>query len=1022
MSVSHKNLIQMPEVTGINRLPPRATLLPFPDAQSAKTRRRENTPWFQSLNGEWNFQWDGSSELRTIPVPSSWTLQNSGDWPIYTNIKMPFDCPPPRVPEENPAAIYQTSFVLDAAWFARRTVIHFGGVESAFFLFCNGAEVGMSKGSRTPAEFDLTPFVREGENKIEVRVFRWSDGSFLEDQDHWWMAGIYREVYLYSTAREYIQDVFARPVLNDDFLDAALNVDVCVGSSFSQKQGDQFQVGLSLFDPDGNEVALENACRTTLLRPVRMTEWGRSELDHNLRFRFEISRPKHWNAETPNLYTLVVELKTLDGTSIEATSARIGFRRYEVKGRDLLINGKRVQINGVNRHDHDQLHGKTVSRETMLKDIRLLKQFNFNAVRTAHYPNDPAWYELCDEYGLYVMDEANVECHDYYDQLCRDPRWTAAFLDRVQRMVHRDKNHACIFCWSLGNESGYGPNHDACAGWVRRFDPTRLVHYEGITRMEFGQAEVWFTPNRGLIASDLFSPMYPQVEDIIRFVREVGDSRPYITCEYSHAMGNSNGSLHEYFELFANEPGVQGGFIWDWVDQGLLLHREKRMRGAGWELPEDEAAASAACHQPGGKWFWGYGGDFGEERHDVNFCLNGLNFPDRTPKPAMFEFKKLAQPVGVEWLGNGKVRITNKRYFTDLSDLAARWELLADGGVFESGELPALDVAPGESSVFQCLENGESFVPTIGKKTIHLDLSFQTLEKTAWCDAGYEVAREQIEIQAGEQLLSKSRPLSVSVEDGRVSIRCDGSVVLSELDLNLWRACTDNDGVRGWTGQENKPMGQWQSAGFDRLQIETCKVTEERDTTVVSRTYGQGIELTQTFTPCEEGLRVKNEFVFPESLPSLPRIGLKAVLPAGFEQLEWFGRGPHESYCDRKAGAFSRRWHSTVSEQYVAYVPPQEHGNHVDTRWLELGRDSSVVRIAAEREFEFSASHFTADDLFCARHTDELTPRPETFVTIDLKQRGLGTGTCGPQTRPEYCVGPGVYAFDFTISMRSDDE
>jgi beta-galactosidase len=1007
---------EMPEVTGVNRLAPRSTCYPFQTLETARMLERENSPWFQKLSNHWEFRlvenpaaaehfqcletFDGVD----MPVPSNWQLQGVGDWPIYSNLKMPFDTVYPKTPEQNPTGLYRTTFELDATWASRRTVIYFGGVDSAFFVYCNGRDVGFSKGSRIPAEFDLTPFVHAGENRIDVKVIRWSDGSFIEDQDHWRMSGIHREVFLYSTDKVFIQDVFARPVLNEDLDDATLEVDVRIDSVSAKKQNDEFQVALSLFAPGGSPVELTENTKICRARPVHLTEWGDGALDHIQRFRFEIKQPLQWNAETPHLYTLGVELKDTAGAVIEATATRIGFKRVEIKNRQLLINGKAVLIKGVNRHDHDPVTGKVVSRELMRREICLMKQLNFNAVRTSHYPNDPYFYDLCDELGLYVMDEADIECHDLYDQLCREPRYSAAFLDRVQRMVLRDRNHASIFCWSLGNESGYGPNQDACAAWVRHADPTRVIHCEGICHFEFGQWPMSYEANRGLIASDLWPPMYSDLPDICNFAANVDDPRPLILCEYCHSMGNACGSLKDYFELFETLPGVQGGFIWEWKDHGLLLHRKKRMLDADWTLPENLPEAFADCHRPGGEWFWGFGGDFGEEYHDSDFCMDGIVFPDLTPKPAALEHKILAQPVGAEWMGNGKIRITNKRDFTDLSDLCGHWELLAGGELVESGKLPCLKTAPGQS---------EEVAVVIGRanspsEPLHLNIFFVNDEK-------YEMARTQLEIQSVDPIAQQSLPLSVSVENGQVSLLQNGKAVLTDLDLNLWRACTDNDGVRAWTGQEKKPMGLWQAAGFPELTAQSCDVQHEGDVTVVMRSYGQGIELTQRFVSCAEGLRIENEFVFPEGLPSLPRIGLKAILPEGFEELEWFGKGPHESYLDRDASAFSNHWKSTVTDQYVPYALPQEHGNHTDTRWMSLSNGTMTLRITGAPRFEFSASHFTAHDLFGVTHTDELKPRPETFLTLDLKQRGLGNNACGPDVQPAYRCEPGRYSFGFFV-------
>jgi beta-galactosidase len=699
---------------------------------------------------------------------------------------------------------------------------------------------------------------------------------------------------------------------------------------------------------------------------------------------------------------------------IEVTPLRIGFRRFEISNRQLLINGKPIVIHGVNRHDAHPLHGKVIDRETMLADIRLLKQLGFNAVRTAHYPNDPLWYDLCDEVGLYIMDEADIETHDYYDSLCRNPIWAPAFLDRVQRMVHRDKNHPCIFSWSLGNESGYGPNHDACAAWVRHVDPTRILHYEGITREEYGQGDVPFRANRGLLASDLFSPMYPRPEDMRTFVRTVQDPRPYIPCEYSHSMGNANGSLADYYEVFRNEVGVQGGFIWDWVDQGILLHKKKRAPTKKWEKPDDLEAALEECHRPGGGWYWGYGGDFGEIRHDANFCINGLVWPDRTPHPACFEFKKLAQPFELEILEThkGNFRWSNRLNFSSGGPIKAIWHLLVNGQVQAEYEpdLPTLEAGEHREIVLPI----QHFKDASGEKIAELVIT--SADERPWCPVDHELAWSQIEF-GGDCEASAATAPTVSYDDNSLIISHQGHPLLADIELNLWRACTDNDGVRKWGSQARKSLGKWKAAGYNQLvQISSTLLKHSTAEISLRQTYNvsghpeTSIHLTLTFTTQPNGLQLTADFEFPKQLPHLPRVGWKACMPDGFEALSWYGRGPHESYSDRKAGARLGCFHSTVSDQYVPYSLPQEHGNHTETRWCQIQRGDLGLRLhQVDSPFDFSASHFTAEDLFAASHTCDLWPRPETFLCADVAQTGLGNASCGPDTLPAYQLSPGRY-------------
>lgn len=538
-----------PELNGFNRLPARATLFPYPNVQSASTADPSKSPWHMPLNGDWSFtlasrpeaappdfmlpEFKQGTNWKKLRVPSNWTLHGY-DRPHYTNKSMPFPEEPPFCPEQNPTGLYRRTFQLPASWKGRRVVIHFAGVESVLALWVNGKAVGLSKDSRLPAEFDLTPFIKKGRNLIAAMVVRWSDASFLEDQDHWWMAGIYRDVYLYSTDRVWVRDVFARPELSDDLKRGRLNVDVYLGTLDASRKG--WKVSASLLDTQGRVVWKHAPIGGATAQTPRILLNG------------EIVRPRLWSAETPELYQLRVTLHRPGGNVAEVNALKIGFRKIEIRNRQLRVNGQAIQINGVNRHEHDPVEGKTVSRESMLRDVLLLKRYNFNAVRTAHYPNHPHFYDLCDEYGLYVIDEANAESHGYQDMLCRESGYASSFLERGIRMVERDKNHACIILWSLGNESGYGPSHDAMAAYIRNLDPSRPIHYEGAIRRKRGFEfavdrfeDAWLS---GHAASDLICPMYASVEAIEEWLRESGgDQRPFILCEYSHAMGNSNGGL-----------------------------------------------------------------------------------------------------------------------------------------------------------------------------------------------------------------------------------------------------------------------------------------------------------------------------------------------------------------------------------------------------------------------------------------------------------------------------------------------
>lgn len=1041
-----------PETVGINRLPARCTAYPYADEQTAMTNNVAASPFYRSLNGIWRFKlvekpkaapdnfatldyndsyWD------TIPVPSNWNMHGY-DRPHYTNVQMPWHNQPPYVPELNPTGLYRLEFELPVHWNERRTVIHFGGVESAFFCYINGIEVGFSKDSRLPAEFDITPYLRPGKNLLAAKVMRWSDGSFLEDQDHWWMAGIYREVYLYSTDHNYITDFFATAELDSSYKNGILNVQLELGISNQQYAG--WQIEAQLYDKCGNAV----------FAPPLSTLNNDDVIDRGWfkQLTRVIDAPLPWNHETPNLYCLIIKLLDPVGKIVEITSSKIGFRRYEIKNRELLINGQPVLIKGVNRHEHDDTYGKTISRESMLTDIRRLKQFNFNAVRTAHYPNSPQFYDLCDEYGIYVIDEANIESHAFYDTMCRDQRYANAFLDRGMRMVERDKNHPCIYAWSMGNETGYGQNHDILAGWIRRRDPSRTLHYEGAVRHEWSQGSVNYQRDNSS-ATDFICPMYPHVDVIKAWAQYTNDYRPYIMCEYSHAMGNSNGNLKEYFEAFEHYHGLQGGYIWDWVDQGILQWADDKTQQANAARIKQYGIdkAQAECHKPGGEWHWAYGGDFGDQPNDKNFCINGLIWPDRTPHPAMYEFKKLAQPVGVEPidLKLGKFKIINKNWFESLNWLKCHWELQVEGVVVQAGKLADLDIAPGKNKLYQ-LKLTE---PEIAHNQVCcLNFVFSVAKQLNWASVGHQVGWEQFVIP----LTGKKQPsqkynnnfmitttdhdkhiktgkltLTVNVATGMIlSITWQGIELLSSSpQLNIWRAATDNDGIKGWTGQENKPMGKWLNAGLNALELNTASVDfEEKADWVIIKIVQFGsckagdkvIRHEQVYTISQNGsISVKHTIRADEILPELPRIGISMTLQPGFEQLQWFGRGPHESYWDRKSGAPLGLYNSTVTDQYIPYIMPQEHGNHTDVNWFTIENDKIGIKFIADPLFEFSASHLTATDLFKALHSSELKMRQETMVNIDLHQRGLGTHSCGPDTLACYKLMPGKYQLSYTI-------
>ncbi len=1007
-----------PRVFGINKLPAHAGGVPYLDEAAALKREPECSPWFRSLDGGWQFRlvanpqstpdgfWESGYDDAAwdcIEAPGNWTLQGY-DKPIYCNVQMPIPNNPPFVPQDdNPTGLYRRSFELPEDWRNRRTILRFEGVESAFYVWVNGLKVGYSQDSRLPAEFEISDYVQAGKNMVAVEVIRWSDGSFLEDQDHWRMAGIYRGVSLYSLPTVYIQDVFAKPTLDSDLRDGSLGVTVKIGGPEPEAEG--YSVEAQLFDACNHPALAEPAKDTVHFDPNEVTL---------VDLRQAVTAPRKWSHESPYLYTLLVTLKDTEGAVVQVFSCRVGFRKLEIKERKLLINGKPVLIKGVNRHEHEDRRGKSVTMESLRADVLLMKRYNINAVRTCHYPNDPRWYDLCDEYGLYVWDEANIETHSVYNRLCNDPEWLPAFLERGVRMVERDKNHACVVTWSLGNESGYGPNHDALAGWIRGYDPSRIIHYEGIVHRGW---------KAGMQASDLFAPMYPPVDQLIAYAKEPSNTRPYIMCEYAHAMGNSCGNLHEYWEAIETYQGLQGGFIWDWVDQGLTKY------------------------DASGNPYWAYGGDFGETIHDGNFCINGLIFPDRTPHPALVEYKKLIQPVAARALdlSSGAVEIANHFDFTSLNRLSGEWELAVDGTAQQSGPLPLLITPPGETDVVRIPYAQPHVYP--GAECF-LTLRFRLKEDTLWARAGHEVAWEQFKLPvsaAGAAARFIDPALTVQVEEDAASLTAwghkftvrfdttsgilqrfvweDTDLLVSGPRLNVWRAPTDNDGYKLAPQLPGKLLREWLDAGLDRLEhhLDTFACVEASENlvrvqtrhTVRAEGADAGFYYTANYTISADGdVRVDHRVEPFGELPLLPRVGVGLALPPGFEQMTWFGRGPEESYIDRKAGMAVGLYSGSVDEQYVPYIMPQENGNKTDVRWVGLFNERKIGLIAVGTPLlEVGASHYSAGQLYHALHTCDLVRSQEVFFNLDLAQCGLGGDSCGPRTLDKYMLPPQTYAF-----------
>ncbi|MDH3245225.1 MAG: DUF4981 domain-containing protein [Saprospiraceae bacterium] len=1009
---------QNPQSFAINKLPASATFYPFPDEASALTGDRERSPWYQSLNGTWKLHYvhNPSERLQDfqqsdfddtswsdIQVPGNWELQGFGS-AIYTNIYVGFEPPnPPHIRGEgedmhrsNPVGHYRRAFEIPANWNDKRIIIHFGGVSSAFELFVNGQSVGFSQDSRLPAEFDITDFVQEGTNTLAAQVYRWCAGSYIENQDHWRLSGIHREVYLTARPKAQLQDVFVKTDLDENYQDAILSVQPLMYYKEADAVRD-LQIKATLYD--GEKIL--TFAQLSMEEVVRFYSRGTSnptnaEIQRHA-IEMEVTNPRKWSAEKPHLYRLLVSVQDDQGNVMESTSMAIGFREVEW-GRDgLKINGQTVILYGVNRHDHDPETGKTVSRERMLEDILLMKRHNINAVRTSHYPNDPYLYDLCDQYGLYVMDEANLETHSIGGSISMRSDYAAAMLDRIVRMVERDKNHPSIISWSLGNEAGTGPNHEAMAAWTRSYDPSRFIHNEG----------AWWQDGeitRDYDYVDVRSRMYfvlPRMEALL----ELEDERPLLYCEYAHSMGNSTGNLDKFAKAFREHPRFIGGFIWDWVNQGL------------YQTIDGEKVIT-------------YGGDFGEEFTDGNFCLNGLIFADRTPKPALFECKHAFQPVEIRREGNG-YELINYHHFTSLKEYELHWQLLADGKPSDEGKFQMADVAPGKSWItsIPVSISGDA-------KDYILDISIRNPKTTLWSDAGFEIAHQQfilsssdwahLEPLAGASVEEDASAITVAFSGGEVKFsketgeltsyrKGSAELLAGSLQPNFWRAPNDND--RAW-GISNHEI--WKTAG-QQLQLESIKSEEGEGIAQVftSHQITDVGKMHMSYLIGEDGkVKVEVTFNLVEGLPEVPKVGMQLRIPAEYSTVSFYGKGPHESYIDRDGSARFGIYNMSLEELSTAYVRPQENGNRSGVRWFELKNDAAKGLRIQGNDLNISARTSTTEDLENTTHRHLLPKRDFIELNLDHKLMGVGgddTWSIRSKPHPEDRIPSGKYQYAFII-------
>ncbi len=1199
-----------------NREAPRATAVVYPNAKLAATDRREANPWLRSLDGKWQFKWSPDPDHRPrdffkanydtaqwdqITVPGNWQTQGYGV-PLYSNIPYPFKKDPPRVmstpprnftnyDQRNPIGSYRRTFEVPSDWQDRQVFLQFDGVDSAFYLWINGKQVGYSQGSRTPALFDVTRYVHGGENMVAVEVYRYSDGSYLEDQDFWRLSGIYRNVSLWSTGKQHIRDFFVRTDLDKQYQDATFAVEMEL-ANFAASSA-TYSVEVTLLDAAGQTVARNVVSDITLDPSSKKQVRGTTS---------SLQNPAKWTAETPNLYTIVLALKDATGKTLEACSHKIGFRKVEIRGGQLLVNGQAVYLKGVDRHEHDPVTGHTVSRESMIRDIELMKRFNINAVRTSHYPDDVVWYQLCDQYGLYVIDEANIESHGMgygAESLAKDPAWLDAHMDRIQRMVERDKNHPSVIIWSMGNEAGNGANFKACYKWMKQRDPSRPVQYERAGRDD---------------NTDIYCPMYASIDHITRYAKKSQD-RPLIMCEYAHAMGNSVGNLQDYWDAIESHDHLQGGFIWDWVDQGLLADVPRGMRITDPSLPGGSAdvvgkiqptglqgavvlgadqrfdltgpltleavvrgyrtgpycpLVSKGDHQyllrfnnggidfviyqqrwenlrvgfeqaglteawnrvtavydgtnmliyvngkqvaqrpvsgaiarsafpvnigrnsehPGRvndllireasiysralspleiarvdarkrdglqlhinladvksesysrsrlKKYFAFGGDFGDQPNDGNFCVNGLIQPDRRPNPHLYEVGKVYQNVRVTPVdvAAGKINVQNKFFFTNLDQFEATWILRRGGIETSSGSLGRLNVPPQTD-----LEVTVPFKGVDQEGEYLLTVSFVLPEKTLWAPRGHRIAWDQMTV-ATQESPAKARhiagPLklvknesSISVE-GRgfratwdaqrgalLSYLVDGKEFLAEpLEPNFWKAPNDNQFRNNYLSR----MGPWRDAAKNRTvqSVTARELPEQIEITVRSILPIGNSKYDVVFSVRRNGWITVDCQYRPKGskLPLLPKFGMTCSLTGEFNQVRWYGRGPQETYWDRKTGGEIAIHALRVEDMVHPYLRAQDTANRTDTRWFTLtNKDGVGLKVTGKTPLSFATWPYTLKDLETASHDYALPRRKSITVNIDYKLHGVGgDNSWGARTHPQYTLpGNNPYRYSFTLA------
>lgn len=1004
-----------PEVFAVNKENTRTTALPYPSEQLAIGDDYDASPYYQSLNGKWKFHWVPKvSEVPAgfyeenydvtnwveMPVPGNWEFNGYGI-PMYVNTGFGFRAKPPHIDrEDSPTGAYRHEFNIPDSWDGRRIFIHFEGGTNSMYVWVNGQRVGYTQNSKSPAEFDITDYVRRDKNTLACQVHKFSDGSYLEDQDMWRLGGINRNVYLYSTAQTRIQDFFAHPDLDKNYKNGVFSVDITLKNYSGNLHNNSVEV--SLLDKSGKKVFLKT-------QKSGIPANGTSDIT----LSGNVSNPLKWTAETPNLYTMLITLKDGSGKMIESTSHKIGFRKIEITDGQLFVNGKKVYFKGVNLHEFNTHTGQVVTREVMMRNLQLMKELNINAVRTSHYPQQPLWYKLCDEYGIYLVDEANLESHGLGygpDNVSNFPEWHAQHMDRVIRLVERDKNHASVIFWSLGNEASNGKAFFDMYDWAKARDNSRPVQYEQAYQRDRN--------------TDIICHMYPSWENMKRDAAK-DLKRPYIMCEYAHAMGNSMGNFQEYWDLMRSSKNMQGGFIWEWYNHGYPTHDDQ------------------------GRFFWAYGGDLKgyDKMNDGNFCMDGIISPDQNYIPHTHIVKKVYQNILFEAKDpdKGVITVINDFKFTDITpeNYNFKWVLLKNGEKFGEGGFTVSIAADKRKDV-------KLDLPALSQEEgveYFLQVYVYRNQATEFIPSGFEVAKEEFALNQNNYFVAGNTNGEITVEkqdgkivvkaanltyefsskDGRglLSMKNNGQNVFRELPrLNFWRALTDNE-FGEWMHYSARI---WESAGHNTIYRYKGSEETANGFTANYEVKLRGIEakVDITYTVNGEGSLTTSAHykALSDNLPEMVRFGMLMTLPKEYNDFTWYGRGPHENYVDRKHDTFMGIWSGKVEEQAFPYYRPQETGNKTDVRWLTLKNENGKgVRIDGAQPLSVSATNNRPEDLDPGmtkkqQHWSDVLPRHEVVLCVDLFQRGVGgLQSWGAKPLDQYRFMDKEYSYSYTIHV-----